>query len=471
MPNLVGDSSKPQTPAVAATHTGLGGVAVNAKSAAGVAVLADSKSGSAVLAVSESGLGVEVQSKSGTCISASSDSGIAIAALAKKDRAVFANSTSGIGVEARSQSNVGVAASSKSGIGIEASSDTGIAVRAKAVKDTAVFATSDAGMALDARSKTNVGVSASSDTGVAVEAVAKQGTGLVASSESGTAVKASAKKGTAVAATSAAGIAIAATATNDTAVFATSESGIGIDARSRNGTGAVINSIFGAGLVVTSVQTGINVFSAAGNAIEAKSSSFAAVFTGAVDIRDALGRSLISLNNPSGLVDIGVIGVPGKVLIRDASEVPRITLDGSSGDIFLTGADCAEEFDVVDASEAEPGTLMVIDDDGCLRPCDDAYDRRVAGVVSGAGCWQPGLTLDRQGGERRRAIALSGKVFCRADAAWGAIEIGALLTTSPTRGHAMTIADAARAFGAVVGKALRPLRSGRGLVPILVALQ
>jgi hypothetical protein len=31
--------------------------------------------------------------------------------------------------------------------------------------------------------------------------------------------------------------------------------------------------------------------------------------------------------------------------------------------------------------------------------------------------------------------------------------------------------DPNRAFGAVIGKALRPLASGRGLVPVLVALQ
>ena len=35
----------------------------------------------------------------------------------------------------------------------------------------------------------------------------------------------------------------------------------------------------------------------------------------------------------------------------------------------------------------------------------------------------------------------------------------------------MKAADPARAFGAVIGKALRPLAAGRGLIPILVVLQ
>jgi hypothetical protein len=35
----------------------------------------------------------------------------------------------------------------------------------------------------------------------------------------------------------------------------------------------------------------------------------------------------------------------------------------------------------------------------------------------------------------------------------------------------MKAADREHAFGAVIGKALAPLPSGRGLIPILVALQ
>ena len=69
------------------------------------------------------------------------------------------------------------------------------------------------------------------------------------------------------------------------------------------------------------------------------------------------------------------------------------------------------------------------------------------------------------------AVALLGKVFCNVDASYGSIEVGDLLTTSDTPGHAMKASDASRAFGTVIGKALRPLRHGKALVPILVALQ
>jgi hypothetical protein len=143
------------------------------------------------------------------------------------------------------------------------------------------------------------------------------------------------------------------------------------------------------------------------------------------------------------------------------------------GDIQLAGADYAEDFDVVDAVAAAPGTVMVLDDDGFLRESASAYDRRVAGVVSGAGRYQPAVILDRQpqATGARRPLALMGKVYCKVDATAAPVAVGDLLTTSPTPGHAMKAGDPAQAFGAVIGKALRPLSEGTGLVPILVALQ
>jgi len=141
-------------------------------------------------------------------------------------------------------------------------------------------------------------------------------------------------------------------------------------------------------------------------------------------------------------------------------------------DVIVGGADCAEEFDVVDARHLEPGTVVVIDQEGALKESHDAYDKKVAGIVSGAGGYRPGIVLDRRTTDlRRTVIALVGKVYCKVDAQYGPIEMGDLLTPSPTPGHAMKASDPGRAFGAVIGKALRPLHDGRGLVPVLVALQ
>ena len=141
-------------------------------------------------------------------------------------------------------------------------------------------------------------------------------------------------------------------------------------------------------------------------------------------------------------------------------------------DIVLLGGDCAEEFDVLGSEQTEPGTVVVIDGAGTLVASQQAYDRRVAGVIAGAGDCKPGIVLGKvQASAGRLPVALVGKVFCKAEAERAPIEIGDLLTTSYTTGYAMKAQDPVRAFGAVIGKALRPLRAGQGLIPILIALQ
>jgi hypothetical protein len=57
------------------------------------------------------------------------------------------------------------------------------------------------------------------------------------------------------------------------------------------------------------------------------------------------------------------------------------------------------------------------------------------------------------------------------DAGYVPIEVGDLLTTSDTPGCAMKVTDSGKAHGYVIGKVLRPLPEGHGLVPILIALQ
>ncbi len=143
-----------------------------------------------------------------------------------------------------------------------------------------------------------------------------------------------------------------------------------------------------------------------------------------------------------------------------------------SGDVLLTGADCAEEFDLVEGQSVDGGTVMVLGEEGALQASFQAYDKRVAGVTSGAGKYKPGIILDkREIKGNRTPVALMGKVYCKVDAGYAPIVVGDLLTTSNTPGHAMKAADPLKAFGSVVGKALRPLKEGQGLIPILVALQ
>jgi len=68
-------------------------------------------------------------------------------------------------------------------------------------------------------------------------------------------------------------------------------------------------------------------------------------------------------------------------------------------------------------------------------------------------------------------VAIVGRVFCHADASYGPIEPGDLLTTSATPGHVMKVTDYDAARGAVIGKAMTALDEGKGLVLVLISMQ
>jgi hypothetical protein len=137
------------------------------------------------------------------------------------------------------------------------------------------------------------------------------------------------------------------------------------------------------------------------------------------------------------------------------------------------GADIVEGFDS-SCGELEPGTVVVIDptNPGALACSADAYDTKVAGVVSGAGGVRPGISLGQDGVfEGDTPVAMNGRVYARCTAEGGAIQPGDLLTTSALPGLAMKATSPERSFGAVIGKAMSSLEEGTGLVLILVNLQ
>src|SRR5208337_624309 len=150
------------------------------------------------------------------------------------------------------------------------------------------------------------------------------------------------------------------------------------------------------------------------------------------------GNTLLYIKG--GNIGIGTMAPQAKLHVQGDIQV--------TGDIFLQNADCAEEFALAGCERIDPGTVMVLDEDGALRQSKEAYDKKVAGVISGAGDLKPGLILDKQPESTNRVpIALMGKANCKVDAQYAAIEVGDLLTTSPTPGHAMKATDPAKAFG------------------------
>jgi len=140
----------------------------------------------------------------------------------------------------------------------------------------------------------------------------------------------------------------------------------------------------------------------------------------------------------------------------------------------ILGADLAESFPV-EGDRAVPGTVLMLGyrGAGTLRVSDEAYSRRVAGVVSGAhgldaAVVLKGASFDAGG---QVPVALSGRVWVKCDASRASIRVGDLLTTSHRAGHAMKATDASRMTGTILGKAMTELESGTGMVMVLVSLQ
>jgi hypothetical protein len=221
----------------------------------------------------------------------------------------------------------------------------------------------------------------------------------------------------------------------------------------------------------------------------------------------------------------GIQALPGSlqvVLDRDANDQSRFSVFRNGehglgdevfrvdeeGNVFARGSfrpssmDLAEYHPVLEPVEI--GDVLVADRKlpGLMRLGRAAHDAAVVGIVSG----EPGVVLGsgirriaeadpelaarldeaRTFGDRKEEaalwsemerrfrsthapVALSGTVPCKVDAGYGAIQVGDLLTVSPTPGHAMRSDDAFP--GTIIGKAMEPLESGTGMVRVLVMLR
>jgi hypothetical protein len=261
--------------------------------------------------------------------------------------------------------------------------------------------------------------------------------------------------------------------------------GFGVYGISNKGTGLWGTSTAGAGVVGKSTSwIGVYGESASQTAIWGKSTSAVGVYGTSSTYAGVWGESDsdegvrgVSHNASHG----GVVGINDAV---GGIAVYGIAPNGGYAAWFngrtktnvveLTGgADLAERFSVSE-DKADPGTLLIIDaaKPGHLTISTRAYDTKVAGIVSGAGGVNPGLTLHQAGVmEGDTEVAIAGRVYVKATSINGAIEPGDLLTTSDRPGYAMKASDPDRSHGAVIGKAMTALDHGEGLVLVLVNLQ
>ena len=184
----------------------------------------------------------------------------------------------------------------------------------------------------------------------------------------------------------------------------------------------------------------------------------------------------------AGLAGVGppgngiAINTAGNVGIGTTNPIAALHVVGTtrSSVVEITGgSDLAEKFEF--SEEVKPGMVVAIDakNAGKLQLARGAYNRRVAGIISGANNLSAGMTLpDVKIGANGMPVALSGRVWVYADATKHAIAPGDMLTTAGTLpGYAKKATSHKRAQGAIIGKAMTELKSGSGLVLVLVTLQ
>jgi hypothetical protein len=172
------------------------------------------------------------------------------------------------------------------------------------------------------------------------------------------------------------------------------------------------------------------------------------------------------------------------ILELQANFIRKFHFDGAgnahaAGAFMAGGADFAESVSVRGERRLyDAGDVMVIDDAGnrSLAKSQEPYSTLVAGIVS----TKPGVlaslhnsttSAGQKAIEAEVPLAVVGIVPCKVSAENGPIHAGDLLVTSSIAGYAMKGIDRARMLGAVVGKAMQPLQSGKGIIEVLVTLQ
>lgn len=217
----------------------------------------------------------------------------------------------------------------------------------------------------------------------------------------------------------------------------------------------------------------------ADNAVDLVSIRRSGAVSGQIEMKDGANKSLILLTSngtAGGSLTMKRIsdGKETVELLGDKNGKSRLSIDEIE---IKGGADFAERFDVAlrNSEEILPGMVVSIDPDhmGGLTPSQQAYDRKVAGIISGGGGIRPGMVMGQEGtlADGEFPVALSGRVYVYADESKGTIEPGDLLTSADRPGFAMKVKNHKAAQGAIIGKAMGKVNPETGMVLILVSLQ
>jgi hypothetical protein len=201
---------------------------------------------------------------------------------------------------------------------------------------------------------------------------------------------------------------------------------------------------------------------------------------------------ILSIAKTSGLKTIEIkpteSGADGaSMLLYNNAGVATIEIDADFGDgdgrvitselQIRGGSDLAENFDITDEEEKylKPGMLVSIDTEkeGQLCVTNQATDKKVVGIISGANGIKPGMLMGQQGtiAYGKFPIALAGRVYVLCNKEGGEIKAGDFLTSAAQRGYAKKAENLKQAQGAIIGKAMGKADSKTGYVLVLINLQ
>jgi hypothetical protein len=209
------------------------------------------------------------------------------------------------------------------------------------------------------------------------------------------------------------------------------------------------------------------------------------------DIRGTTLAAVGGLSVAGGISASGGMSLSGGISASGGASI--------SGNLFVSGnisaggskaGYLAERFVARTRKPLERGDVVVLHSRSCahyygldnriplpeVHLTDKVGDTRVCGIVD-----EPDLDAsDTPGIDRSKLgsatvgmmVTFGAYAFCKVDADEASIEVGDLLTTSATRGHAQKLAASSDGHtGKVLGKALAALEKGKGLIPILVLHQ
>jgi hypothetical protein len=170
----------------------------------------------------------------------------------------------------------------------------------------------------------------------------------------------------------------------------------------------------------------------------------------------------IDSDNRLGSESTYELGIKGGIQITPSRTVRMYAAE-------FTGGDIGEARFSTTGEQLPKGSVVVFDEieQSKIRLTSKPYDKKVAGVISGAGKYDVAITLLQE--KLKKGAMPVAQIGTVEVFTIGPVEVGDLLTTSEVEGYAKVATDAIRGIGCVIGKATTTLKEGeRGLVEMQI---